>query len=104
MITLFHMDRFREMECAQGFAKAIPGRFTALDNLMDLVLLWDTFMYEMLNALRNQLAIVQEQDASCLLHGLTDRGLGLALLLGVQDLVIVEKEQGTVYKESCRGG
>ncbi|XP_069992349.1 uncharacterized protein [Penaeus vannamei] len=40
---VFHLDRLREGECAQRFAEALYGRFTVLDNLTNLVLLWKTF-------------------------------------------------------------
>ena len=39
---VFHLDRLREGECAWGFAEAVSGRFAALENLTDPVLLWDT--------------------------------------------------------------
>ena len=36
--------------CARGFAEAVSGRFAALENLTDPVLLWDTFKRETLDA------------------------------------------------------
>ncbi|XP_069978598.1 uncharacterized protein [Penaeus vannamei] len=39
---VFHLDRLKERECAQGFVETISDRFTVLDNLTALVLLWDT--------------------------------------------------------------
>ncbi|XP_069996804.1 uncharacterized protein [Penaeus vannamei] len=47
---VFYLDRLMEGECAWGFAEAISGHFTPLNNLMDPVLLWDTFKREMLDA------------------------------------------------------
>ncbi|XP_069989707.1 uncharacterized protein [Penaeus vannamei] len=46
---VFHLDRLKE-ECVWGFVEAISGRFTALDNLTDPVLLWDTFKCKTLDA------------------------------------------------------
>ncbi|XP_069995874.1 uncharacterized protein [Penaeus vannamei] len=48
--AVYHLDRLREVECARGFAEAISGRFTALDNLTDPVVLWETFKRETLEA------------------------------------------------------
>ncbi|XP_069989708.1 uncharacterized protein [Penaeus vannamei] len=36
---VFHLDRLKDRECARRFAETICDRFTALDNLMDPVLL-----------------------------------------------------------------
>ncbi|XP_069972960.1 uncharacterized protein [Penaeus vannamei] len=44
------LDRLREGECARRFAEAFSGRFIALENLTDHVLLWDTFKREILDA------------------------------------------------------
>ncbi|XP_069994155.1 uncharacterized protein [Penaeus vannamei] len=47
---VFHLDRLKERECARGFAETISDCFTALDNLTDPVLLWDTFKRKTFNA------------------------------------------------------
>lgn len=46
---MFHLDRLREGGCA-GIAEAFSGRFTALNNLMAPVVLWETYNCEMLDA------------------------------------------------------
>lgn len=46
---VFHLTRLGE-ECAQGITMSISNRFTVFDSLTDLVVAWDPFTCEVLDA------------------------------------------------------
>ncbi|XP_063609315.1 aminopeptidase N-like [Penaeus indicus] len=46
----FNLGRLREEESACGFATAVSDRFTELENQMNLVALWESFMCKILEA------------------------------------------------------
>ena len=111
---VFHLDRLREGECARGVAEAISGRFTAFDNLTDLVVLWDTFKGKTFNAALESIGerhraienfISQETleatdacRAACLTG---DRELHCSHVRRTRSLLRRDKEQ---FIKSCRGG
>ena len=48
--TVFHLERLKDLTCAQEYAVAVSNRFEVLDTLEDPVELWDTFKRETLEA------------------------------------------------------
>ena len=49
--TLFHLEKLKDLTCAQGYAVTVSNRFGVLDTLEDYKeIRWDTFKCETLKA------------------------------------------------------
>ena len=96
------------------FAEAVSGRFAVLDNLMDPVLLWDTFKRETLDAaqesigerLRARQNLISQKtlevtDACRVARLAGDRDLHRSQVRRTRSLLRRDKEQ---FIKSCRGG
>ena len=50
VITLFHLEKLKDLTCAQEYAVTVSNQFGMLDALEDLVKLWDTLKCKTLEA------------------------------------------------------
>ena len=48
--TVFHLEKLKDLTCAQEYAVTVSNRFEALNTLEDPEELWDTFKHEALEA------------------------------------------------------
>ena len=48
--TVFHLEKLKDLTCAQEYAVTVSNRFGVLDTLEDSEELWDTFKRETLEA------------------------------------------------------
>ena len=56
---VFHLEKLKDLPCAQEFAVKVSNRFGALDTLEDPGELWDTFKRETLEAAKECIGSVR---------------------------------------------
>ena len=83
-LPCFHLDRLRDLQCAEEFSISVSNRFEVLDTLEDPVDLWATFKRETLQAAkdcigerpRSRSGVASEETLECIEESRTARLAG----------------------------